>query len=133
MLLLLGAIGSATAETGRAKATPIAERLRVGSLIASVSFGLVPLAHFCLAAPADEIALLLPPILKMFAGYGIGFVFYVTGLPESRRPGSFDLRPFGSHFMWHLAVLQACRSYEGGVWSMLIHDDAYPCQGWDVE
>ena len=133
VLLLLGAIGSATSETGRSNQTPIAERLRVGSLIAGVSFGLVPLAHFCLLAPADEIALVIPPILKMFVGYGIGFAFYVSGLPESMRPGSFDLRPFGSHFMWHLAVVQACRSYEGAVWHMLSHDDAYPCQGWDVE
>ena len=45
----------------------VAERLRVGSLVASVAFGLVPLTHFCCVAPRDEVDIFLPPLLKMFA------------------------------------------------------------------
>ena len=126
MMLLAGAWGSATAEAGRRN---LAERVRVGSLVFTVVFGLVPLTHFCSLAPSDEVAIFMPPILRMLIIYGVGFVFYGSGFPESLRPGGWDLKG-GSHLLWHLAVLSAVRCFDGGVETMLLHSDDYVCQGW---
>ena len=131
-LLVIATIGSALASVGRPHETPIAERMRVGGLACGVAFGLVPLAHFYMIAPDDEVAIFLPSVLYMLACYFIGFLFYSTGLPESVRPGMFDLRG-GSHLLWHVAVLAAIRHWDAGVWNMLLHKDSEVCQGWDME
>lgn len=125
-LLLAGAITSVTAETGR---PGLLERARVCILVASVAFGLLPLAHFGALAPSDEISLFVPPILHMFFWYLFGFGFYGSAIPEALRPGQWDLRG-GSHLMWHLAVLAAVMSYEHGVQAMLMHQDSQQCEGW---
>ena len=128
VLLLLGAFGSATSETGR---PGLAEKLRVGSLVLSTAFGLVPLAHFCTIAPGDEVQIFLPALLKMFLWYGFGFGFYASAIPESLQPGYWDLRG-GSHLGWHICVFLAVQAYEVGVSTMLLHRDDSGCQGWPV-
>jgi len=128
VLLLVGAWGSATAEAGRKN---LAETLRVGSLSASVAFGLVPVTHFCCVAPSDELSVFLAPALLMLALYAGGFCFYASAMPERLRPGQFDYRG-GSHLMWHLGVLGAVASWEHGARQMLLHRDASVCEGWAV-
>ena len=128
LLLLCGACASASAETGR---PGLVERLRVGSLVASVAFGLVPLAHFCLVAPSDEVAIFFPPVMQMFVFYGLGFVFYGSAMPESLQPGLWDLRG-GSHFLWHMCVLAAIASYDNGAQTMLLYHEQVACQSWPM-
>ena len=125
-MLLAGGFGSFFAETGR---TSLAEYLRVGSLAGSVLFGLVPLGHFCTIAPADELSLFMRPVLWTIVLYACGFAIWGLALPESLRPGSYDLRG-GSHLLWHLAVLAAVVCFDHGVQGMLTHKDEVECQGW---
>lgn len=112
-----------------AASSTFSERIRVCSLAGCVGFGVVPLLHFCMIAPADERVLALPPVLRTIALYGVGFTIYGTAIPESFRPGAFDYRG-GSHLLWHLAVLAAVRCFDGGVEEMRLHRDEVQCQGW---
>lgn len=83
LVLVVAGCTSAMAE-GR---PGIIERVRVGSLVLSVAFGVVPLTHFCLVAPRDEVVAFLPPVARMFLFYGVGFFFYGSAFPESLQPG----------------------------------------------
>ena len=65
-----GAAGAAAAAAAAAPPPGAArsrrDRLRVASLVAAASFGVVPLVHYCAAAPPAERALLVPPVFVMF-------------------------------------------------------------------
>ena len=95
------------------------------------AFGLVPLAHFYMIAPDDEVAIFLPSVLCMLACYFIGFLFYSTGLPDQ--------------YVLACLICAAARTYSGmwpcsprfgmGRWRL---EYAPPqrlrvCQGWDME
>lgn len=86
------------------------DAVRVAVLVMVVTFGLLPLAHWSYVAPAVERATFLPPLLAMFACYGIGFCFFHFRVPERWRPGAFDVWG-SSHFWWHLAVFLAIRAW----------------------
>jgi len=88
------------------------DAVRVAVLVMVVTFGLLPLAHWCAVAPVAERATFLPPLLAMFAWYAIGFCFFHFRVPERWRPGAFDVWG-GSHFWWHVAVLLAIRAWYG--------------------
>lgn len=87
----------------------VRDAVRVAVLVCVVSFGLLPLGHWCAVAPVADRATFLPPLLEMFAMYGVGFCVFHFRLPERWRPGAFDVWG-GSHFWWHVAVVLAIRA-----------------------
>ena len=60
-------------------------------------------ANLCFQAEAE---VFLWRYLAMFATYGVAFVVYCKRLPESLRPGSFDIW-WSSHTLWHLLLIVA--------------------------
>ena len=78
----------------------------VTSIAVTCAFCLVPMLHWCsFAEPADR-ALLLPSMLGVPASYAIGFAFWkLCPLERAWAAGAFCY--FGSHCVWHLAVVAA--------------------------
>jgi adiponectin receptor len=71
------------------------------------AFGAVPLVHHLLLlratnAPLQRAACAV--YLRAIAWYAVGFVFFLTKLPECARPGAFHIVG-SSHQWWHLCVL----------------------------
>lgn len=92
-------------------AAPEYHMLRVGVLIFTVCFAVVPVLHWWTVAPAAMLARGLNGILLMLLSYAIGFFFYSTRFPESRFPGKFDIW-FHSHQWWHVLVFVGALNFE---------------------
>jgi len=71
-----------------------------------VASAVVPIVHWCLIRPADEIKEMLPGVLEMLFLYACGFFFFMTYYPERAFPGAFDY-VLSSHQIWHVAVFGA--------------------------
>ncbi len=104
----------------------VANSLFLYSVVVSVSFGLVPLFHWCSIAPSDELHVMLPPALGMFACYGFGFLVFLYRYPERAAPGKFDYA--NSHTLWHAGVLGAVWCWDAACQRML----AMPWAGEDA-
>lgn len=94
------------------------DRRRITTLVATSTFGLLPLCHWCLyVGSRDDIQLLVPGLLRMFGLLGAGLFFFMTLIPERLAPGRFDLFP--SHALWHLLVLGGLVSWDGSIQTII--------------
>jgi len=86
------------------------DALRNAAACAPVAFGLLPCAHWALAAAGSVrfSVVIVRAMLAIIAGYGGGFAVFFFGVPERfiARKGLFDLVGH-SHQIWHLAVSAA--------------------------
>jgi predicted membrane channel-forming protein YqfA (hemolysin III family) len=135
LLLAVGVASTAACAAARestvgSRVGGLLDRVRVVSLVLLVAFGLVPLVHWCVAAPTAERLELLPPMLGMFGCFGAGYAFFESRLPERLSPGAFDYTP--SHAFWHLAIVAGFGFWDDACGRMLERPWAGPaaCVGW---
>lgn len=84
--------------------TAAGRRLMHSAFVVLIAFGIVPTAVFCyLYYGTVTMGIFLSCVLQVYCTVGVGAVFYATGVPESLRPGGFDIWG-ASHQFWHLFV-----------------------------
>jgi len=74
-----------------------------------VLFGIIPSVHWlilCNGFTNPLVQIFIPIIIRMYVLGFIGFLFYLTKIPERLYPGWFDFIG-SSHQCWHLVVLYA--------------------------
>lgn len=105
--------------------------VRVGALVLSVAFAVLPTLHWLLGVlPHDYPDLpqrtFLLPLVAMLACYLLGFGFYSRHVPEKWAPGRFDFA-LQSHNWWHLLVATAALIWEYELWTMLENQNKAVC------
>ena len=75
-----------------------------------IGSGMIPIIHWWIISPIDEInQFLFGPIL-MFSFYLFGFIFFHFHIPERWFSYKFDFIG-NSHQIWHLCILIAALSW----------------------
>jgi predicted membrane channel-forming protein YqfA (hemolysin III family) len=99
---------------------------RVALLVSVIVFAIVPAAHWVYCSPAHIISHNLPSLIKMFAWYIAGFVFYIFHLPERWSPGTFDIW-IHSHQLWHICIVMAAWTWHDGLTRLITSQAETPC------
>ena len=70
--------------------------------------GFIPMVHWIVIRPSEEVAFILPQFLQMYLFLGLGFFFFMTHIPERYFPASRNVCIYcNSHTIWHLLVTLA--------------------------
>jgi len=119
----IGVLGALLGTTGVVslidmKNTALQDSMRNGAFAVSVSFGIVPCGEWFLTVgrhlPWEVQQTVVLAAAGMFGFYGLGFLFFVTRMPERFFPRRFDL--FGaSHQIWHVFVWAAGAAWCSGM------------------
>ena len=110
---------------------------RIGLFVLWAAYGIIPTLHWVWlhsggndGANSPIVSLMLPRIAVMYALCGIGFLFYITKLPERAVPGLVDIIGH-SHQWWHIFIFLALLFWhQTGVNLALYHIQA-GCGGQD--
>ena len=99
--------------------------LRTWAFILTATSGFAPIFHGLALFGWDSMWVRsgMPYYLLEGAIYGLGAFFFVTRIPESVRPGKFDIW-LSSHQLFHCCVVAASMAHFWGVWKAF---------GWNYE
>jgi len=102
--------------------------VRIGLIVSTVLFAFLPCLHWYLISPWEQLVLIGPVLMGTIILYKVGFLFWVTKIPECWFPGKFDFI-FNSHNIWHTFVVLAPLFWDFGLHSCLrlIYSGGWNC------